>query len=379
MGTLPHIVLCCALALPCASAQTFTVLPPIAATLPGNAAVSLPLRWSQGTLQLALDAQMLAPLQGRTLTGIRMRRPSFVGEPPYAAVQRTIGVRAGFTALLPQNLSSVRSSNWPPASPGGPPPASDPLPYVVPPAAFAVAANAPPAAPQVLGAETIALPFATPLPVAAGTLLLEFEVTSAAFAVDGQWLDAAWTPGADTGYAAQVGDGACTTLAGPLQLQWTGASGPTRGTAASLLLTGAPPNALAFAWLGLDPQAHATGPGFLGFGASLGAISPALAPCNQWVPIDGQWSGTTTAGGGLAITFALPLAVTAADQRLGVQTAVLDVARPGLPIDVSNGAVLVLDRAGIGPRCATVFFPGAATQSPWPPYVGLMPVLVVES
>src|SRR5215831_2425253 len=108
MGTLPHIVLCCALALPCASAQTRTVLPPIAETLPGNAAVSLPLRWSQGVLQVVLDAQMLAPLQGRTLTGIRMRRPSFPGEPPYAAVQRTIGVRAGFITQLPTNLSSLR-------------------------------------------------------------------------------------------------------------------------------------------------------------------------------------------------------------------------------------------------------------------------------
>jgi hypothetical protein len=225
----------------------------------------------------------------------------------------------------------------------------------------------------------LVIPFATPLPVVAGNLLLEFEVQSPQFAVDSQWVDAVWSEGGtEQGYVVPVGNGACTAQSQPLQLTWNGSQAPTRGTDAVLALAGAPAFAPYFVWVGLEPLQHPTGPGFLGFGASLGSLGPALAGCSQWVPLDGQWGATTGAIGNAAIRFSVPATLTTAGQKLGVQAAVLDPARPGIPLDFANGVVMALDRTGLGNRCATVLFPGIATQSPWAPDVGLLPVIVLE-
>ncbi|MBL8752678.1 MAG: hypothetical protein JNK15_05205, partial [Planctomycetes bacterium] len=53
------------------------VVPPVCAALPGNAAVSMPLRWSHGTMQVFVDPQLLpANFVGQTITGLWLRRPT---------------------------------------------------------------------------------------------------------------------------------------------------------------------------------------------------------------------------------------------------------------------------------------------------------------
>ena len=357
-------------------AQSRIVVPAIATDLPGNAAMSMPLRWSQGVLQVWIAPPLLpAALLGSTIQGIRMRRPSFLAEPAYPAVQRTITVRAGFTGLLPQSMGNLRAFNLPltAITVAGPVP-------------FAVAATTLPTGAPPTGAEFLVIPFTTPLPMQAGTLCLEFETTTAPLAVTEQWVDAVWMDGGiDRGYAVTVGDGACTTAPGPLHLSWTGTSAPTRGVAARLRVTGAPaaapngPGSLLLAWVGVAPQTRLLDPEFFGFGADLGGVDPALAGCFQWSPLDLTLFGLADAAGGFDVTFALPATLPPSAPRIGVQAAFLDPARSGLlPLSLSNGVVLQLDSSGVGNKCSSVFFPGAATTSPWGPDLGLMPVLVFD-
>jgi len=55
-------------------AQTLTVLPAVCAHAPGNAAIAMPLHWSQGTMQVLVERTLL-PAALSQISGIRMRRP----------------------------------------------------------------------------------------------------------------------------------------------------------------------------------------------------------------------------------------------------------------------------------------------------------------
>lgn len=360
--------------------QSRAVVPAICAELPGNAAVSLPLRWSHGTMQVRIDAGLLpGTLAGQSLLGLRLRRPAFLGEGSYAALQRTLTVRAAFQGdHRAAQMNQDRAFNRPAS-----------LVTVFGPAAVTVAATASVGPGGLLGSEYLHLPFTAPLPVptAAGQhLFLEFETSDAPLVVSAEhWIDAVWFEnGNDRGYAVPLGDGGCSSRSEPFTLRWTGsAAGPARGGSAQLRVSGAWPAgsggvAFVLPLLGFDPQHRAPGPAFVGFGASLAGFDPALAGCHQWTPIDAQWSGTPDAGGGYTISFALPPNRTTVGQRIGVQCAMVDLGRAGVPASFTNGVLLVLDTAGVGDRCGTVFFPGAATISPWLPSIGLMPVVVLE-
>jgi hypothetical protein len=374
----PHFILrACALLLAgTALAQGRATAPPVAADLPGNAAVSMPLRWSHGTMQVVVGSALLpANFVGQQLRGVRLRRPSFLGEGAYGGTQRTLTVRAGFTPMPPSAASIWIGNNRPPG-----------LATVAGPALFTVAPSAPPTGAQALGSELLSIPFSPPLPVTAGNLFLEFEATGAPLAMGDEWVDAVWLEdGVDHGYAVTVGRGDCTLAATPLHLLWNGADGPLRGGNAELRLLGAPPGppsgagGLALAWVGVEPQARAPGGLFLGWGGDVGAIDAGLLGCRQWVPLDLTFFGATDGAGGYDLSFAVPPGVTWAGMRVGVQAGYVEPQRPGLPLSIANGVVLVLDSAGVANHCSTVFFPAAATVSPWPPDVGLMPVLVLDS
>jgi len=355
--------------------QNRSVIPAACATLPGNAALSLPLRWSHGTLQVRIDATLLpAGFIGRTISGIRMRRPTFLGEPGYAAQQRTVTVRGGFQSQQANQLTRVLATNRPTT-----------LGVLFGPSQVSVAATAVPGAGTSTGDEFLHIPFTTPLLVIAGNLFLEFETSDAPLAVSaGNWVDAVWFPnGAETGYAVTLGDGSCTTRSTPTELRWDDPLGPSVGQTATLLLTGAPPTAagatgFVATWFGLAPEPRAASATYAGFGASLGTIDPGLASCHQWAPIDANWFGTTDAGGTYRMTFPLAATMATIGMRIGVQAAWIDVSRPGLPLSVSNGVMLVCNQIGVADRCASVFFPGTATTSPWHVYLGQMPVVVLE-
>lgn len=349
--------------------QNRTVVPAGCRYLQGNAALSLPLRWSQGTLQVQVEAALLPGLLGRSLQGVRLRRPAFLGEGPYAAVQRTITVRGGFRPASALGLGQDLVLNRPTT-----------LTVLANAVNVAVAATAAPGVGASTGQEFLVVPFSTPLVVTAGNLFLEFATNNGPFSVlADNWVDAVWfEDGVDQGYAATTGDGSCTTLGSPGELHWAGAGAPTLGSTAVFRTSGIPAGTFLLPWLGLDPIGRAPGPTFFGFGGSLGGLSPALATCHQWLPADAVLAATASSAGGYDISVPLSSALVAAGGRIGVQVAWLDSGRPGLPLSVTNGVVVVPNTFGVASRCSSVFFPGTATWSPWLPFVGQMPVLTLD-
>ncbi|MFO1076885.1 MAG: hypothetical protein U1E73_04065 [Planctomycetota bacterium] len=367
---LPVIAGAFAAALP---AQNRSVIPAACTQLPGNAALSMPLRWSQGTMQVRIDAQLLpANFIGRQITGIRLRRPSFLDEPAYGAVQRTLTVRADFDPRPANAMTQSRLGN----APGQ----GSTLTTVFGPAVVNVAATPATGPSTATGDEFLVIPFLQPLTVLAGGLFLEFEAGDAPMNVlPDNWVDAVWFDnGVETGYAVTVGDGSCTTRAVPTRLLWNGSSGPRVGGNLSLSLTGAAPSVFVLAWIGFDPVPRAAGPFYVGYGASVGALDPALGSCFQWAPTDVSWLARAGTYGSYTTQFAMPNGIFAVGSKVGCQAAWLDTSRPGLPLSISNGVQLVLDNIGVQARCATAFFPGAAAWSPWAPYIGQMPVVVLE-
>jgi hypothetical protein len=359
-----------------AHGQNRAVVPAIAATLPGNAAMSMPLRWSHGVFQCCIGSSLLpATLAGGQLQGIRMRRPSFVGEPDYPALQRTLTVRAAFTPLVPSAMGGFRAANAPAN-----------LATVFGPAPFSVAATTQPTGAPWLGDEYVVIPFSPPLPVTPGSLFLEFETSDLPFRTADQWVDAVWIEnGVEQGYSTTVGEASCTTRATPLEMRWTSGASPTRGIDAVLRLTGAPPAApnglgsVVLAWLGVEPQTHALAGDFLGYGADLASIDPTLAGCRQWSPLDYVVFGLADAAGGFDLRVLIPTAPTTVGMRLGAQAAFLDSSRTGvLPLSVSNGVMMQLDTSRVGAQCSSVYFPYAYPTSPWGAHLGLMPVLVLD-
>lgn len=369
MRCLPLLLsICCAGLVP---AQVQSVVPSACASLPGNAALSMPLRWSHGTMQVRIESTLLpANFIGRTITSLRLRRPSFLGEPAYPALQRTLTVRGAFHAehawQMGQDLVLNRTTVGAPILFG--------------PAVVSVAATSAPPAGASVGEAYLVIPLATPLPVIAGNLFLEFETSDAPLQVSNQhWVDAVWfEDGIETGYAVPVGNGSCTTRTAPTELVWTGATGPQVSGTASLRLSGAPPGGLLFSWVGLDPVPRAATPTYMGFGGSFGALDPGLAGCHQWAPVDALWSATADLGGGYNVSFALAPTFAAVGTKLGVQCCWLDLSRPGLPFSASNGVMLTVNQIGVANKCTTVYFPGTATWSPWLPFYGQMPVLTLE-
>ncbi|MCA8973772.1 MAG: hypothetical protein KDC98_03585 [Planctomycetes bacterium] len=374
---LPSLILAVLCPVATVLAQNESVVPEACTDLPGNAALSMPLRWSQGTLQLRIAAALLpSNFIGKTVTGLRLRRPSFLGEPPYPAMQRTLTVRAGFDSLPAGFITSDLVANRPSNTA-----------VVFGPTSVSVGATPAPGGATQVGEDLLSLQFTTPLLVIAGTLFLEFEAGDAPFVVGSDnWVDAVWFDGGvETGYAVTVGDGSCTTGSVATALVWNDpATGPVVGGTATFRMTGAPPHAtnapgtMTFLWFGLDPQPRAASPGFVGYGGSLGAIDPALSTCFQWAPLDGVLVGSVDPSGGYTQSFQLVAAATTVGMRIGVQSAWVDTSRPGLPISVSNGVMMVLDEIGVGNDCVTLYFPGSATTAPWSSFHGQMPILVFE-
>ncbi len=354
-----------------ASAQNRTVLPTACTTLPGNAALSLPLRWSHGTLQVRMFSSMLpSGLLGKTISGIRLRRPAFLTEPAYPAMQRTLTVRGAFQPISLGNLTPDRQINNQQGT----------APVLFGPAVVSVPATPATTAGNSVGSEFLVIPFTTPLLVVAGSLFFEFESSDGPLQVGtDHWVDAVWfADGVETGYAVPVGNGSCTTRTEPTELVWTNAEGPHVTGTANLRLSGAAPGLPVFAWLGLAPEPRAVSATYFGWGGSLGLLAPSMAACHQWAPIDVMWSGTASASGAYSMSFALPATFATIGLRIGVQTAWIDLARAGVPLSVSNGVMLVLDTIGVGQRCSTAFFPAGATYSPWVPEIGQMPVITLE-
>ena len=354
-------------------AQNVAVVPAVCTSLPGNAATSLPLRWSHGTMQVFVDPPMLpANFVGGTLTGLWLRRPTLPGDVAYAALSRTLTVRGAFQTPIAASMFGTLTANRPANTA-----------VLFGPAPVTTAAVSAPGPTTTVGPDLLHIVFTQPLPVTAGTLFLEFESSDTPLQVSADhWVDAIWNQGGvDAGMAVAVGDGSCTTRPEPTRLRWTASAPPTAGGTATFEVTGPPPSpggsTTVMAWVGLDPVARGVGVGYLGFGGALSLLDPNLTGCHQWAPFDAAWLGATDPTGRFSTSFVVPGAA-ALGTRLGVQAAWLDPARPGLPLSFSNGLVLVTGSIDVAYRCNTLLFPGATTVSPWSSFLGMMPVLRLE-
>lgn len=384
------LLLCCASPAPLLAQTLQATVPAIAAELPGNAGMSMPLRWGQGVLQVQIDKGMLpaALVEGRSITALRLRRPTLVDEPAYAALNRQLVVRAGFCSqhanTLVQDLAANRAAVNATATGTG-------LVTVFGPATVAVPATAATTHADRLGAGLMTIPLSPPLPVppaatlADAGLFVEFETVEAVFGADpGNWVDAVWVdPSAITGYAVPLGSRGCDP-AHVFTLVYNTGSPPRRGVAAQLGLDRAVPGALVVTFFGLEPLTHAVNPvlgnGFhLGLGQSLASLG--MPGCVQWSPMDAIAFGTSSQTGAYSWSIALPPAYTTVGMMLSVQAAELAPTANPLGVVVSNGQALVLDDNGIAAHCASVMFlgvPTATSQSPWPAWQGLMPVLGLD-
>ncbi|MGK0205829.1 MAG: hypothetical protein ACI89X_002458 [Planctomycetota bacterium] len=362
--------------------QSTAVLPPVFESLPGNAAVAMPLRWSEGKLQVFIDPVMMpSAFVGETITGLRLRRSTLEGSPAFPAMTRTMQIQGGFQAFpaaLVNGLASVNAGLSNAVVLFGPAPVT-------------VAATAAPGLNTIVGEEFVQITFSQPLPVTAGTLFLEFETLDGPLTLAaGNWVDAVqWGTGTDEGLVVTIGDGTCTTrtdpvtmLIEPTELKYTSTARPVTGTTVDLEVTGAPPTTgtevgLVLVWMGLDPTHQPPGPTFVGYGGSFGAADPAMANCFQWAPLDFSWFGQTDATGKFATTLNIPGAAVAG-QRLSLQAAWFDDTRPVIPLSFTNGLQLVCNSVGVEGNCNSMFFPGDSDISPWGPQIGVMPVILLD-
>ncbi len=348
-----------------AFAQNSAIVPPLCAGLPGNAAVSLPLRWSHGTLQVWMDPQLLPPgLVGQSLTGVHFRRSTLLGDGANQALTRTITVRGGYRPETSGTMLPALAANRPIG-----------MQVLFGPGQVTSLATPFPSAANAVGEDLLAIPFTTPLPYATGSLVLEFEVDDAPLQISAaHWVDAVWFVGAqDNGYAVTVGAGSCTTHSKPTELRWVGAS-PAAGVTGLLELSGVrtPPggSTMIAQWLTLSPRAS-------NFGISLTTMDPGLVGCHQWAATDILWIASAGQTGTFAASIPLPTTATLGTE-LGAQAAWVDDARPGMQVSVSNGVVLRLGYTSTGNFCASAFFLGDATTSPWPVFFAQMPVLRLD-
>ncbi|MGC6488576.1 MAG: hypothetical protein ACON4Z_13095 [Planctomycetota bacterium] len=356
--------------------QSTATVPAVCEGLPGNAAVAMPLRWSEGTLQVFVDPGLLPPnFAGASISGLQLRRSVLPGDVAYPAISRTLTVRGGFQSGVAATAGAGLTQNRP---------AGHQLLFG--PAVVQVPATPAPGPDTTVGDAFVQITFSTPLVVTPGTLFLELQVSDGPLTISsGHWVDAVWfEDGVDEGLVVQVGDGSCTTRSEPTELAYTGSSGPVAGSSLALAVSGVPPTnvftgetGFVVAWAGVDPASRPPGLGYLGFGAGLGGLDPTMTACHQWAPLDFSWFGTSDAAGRFATSLTVPGSA-AVGARLGLQAAWLDVSRPSLPLSLSNGLQLVCSGAGVGSGCSSCFFPGAATSSPWGPQIGQMPVLLLD-
>lgn len=374
---LPIAVLICVAASSDAAllAQSTAFIPPAFETLPGNAGVAMPLRWSRGKLQVFIDPPLLpANFVGETITGLRLRRAVFEDSPAYPAMTRTMKIEGGFQPFPATQMTGPASANY----------SVIPRQLLFGPGVVNVGATPAPGGPTTtVGEEFVQITFSNPLPVTAGTLFLEFETLDGPLTIaPGNWVDAVDFQGGDEGYVAIVGDGSCTTRSEPTELRYTSSGGPLSGTTINLEVTGAPPTSgtevgLVLCWLGLDPLTAAPGPTYVGYGGSFGVADPLMVDCHQWAPLDYAWFGQTDSAGRFATTLDIP-GNAGIGQRIALQAGWLDTSRPVVPLSLSNGLQVVCNSVGVDDHCTSFFYPDDMDQSPWGSQVGLMPVILLD-
>lgn len=347
-------------------------------TVPGNVALSLPARWSKGTLQVILDQELLQPLLGQSITHLRLRKPAFLGEQAYGS--RTLDFRVTFSTapyrakFISRRPEDNRGSN----------------PIVVFDGPVTLAATPAPAQADAVGADLITLVFDQPYLVGAGNLTIEWqtgtETTTMEVSVD-HWIDAVWhAGGTDAGLAVTIGQGGCNTPGSSvIELEMSRGATPGFGQTVSFDLSGAAANAEVLIMLRL---VQAESPTLIpGYGGSMAALD--LPDCTLWssiLPGDSRtalFSGRGGAGrhnqvilaranalGRLRISADIPDLPELHGQQMTAQALVVD----GQSLIASNGLILFLNRTSFQGHAAMIFIPDDFTISIWSPWYGSTPV-----
>lgn len=346
-----------------ATAQNWATVPKGFDQLRGNAAASMPLRWSWGLLHTILDDSLVADQAGVTWTHMRLRRPSFFDEPAYPASTIELEITIGESDRSPARITGDRFLNT----------MTNPV-VVLPRQTLSIPATPAAAQADTVGQDLLSVALTTPYTVPAGAdLLIEVRTFDTQLSiVDGQWIDCvSMANGLDRGLSIPVGQHGCggRTSAG-MRLAPSGSPHPAYGSAASVRLTNALPGKEVVMMIGLDPLAM-TAP--VPFGTTLG-IFPMLPNCQIWAPWDFVLVGvgTTSIGGNLGFSLDLPATNPFSTVQIGLQALILEDVVTG--VSASNGVVLWPDSVGVGPDAATAIFPEDVQFSTWLPFPGFTPV-----
>jgi hypothetical protein len=351
-------------------AQSWSEVPPAFANLPGNAGISLPARWSQGTLQVLWDDRALpAAMAGKQLAGLRMRRASFAGEGAWAA--RTIRARVSLANAPDTTVPGALQQDLAANRPAG-------LAVAAGPTTLSLPATAAPGPGTAFGPVLVQLPFAQPFAFRGPYLFLEWENADAALDVSADhWVEAFWMKDeTNLGLAVVVGNAGCGSI-GPLPMRLAPADDapPGFGRTVRFAATRVAPRAATLALAGVDPETR-TPPFGLPFGASLAALG--AAGCHLWTGAELLVAGTAGPFGDLPVDLAFPDVPQLYGQRVGVQVVAVDPAANALGLAFSNGVVLMMNHTPFGQAAATVLAPGTLARSPWSRFAGMAPVVAFD-
>ena len=368
------ILLCAsALALQADSlAQTSTTLPLGFDRLPGNAALSMPVRWSWGRMQIIYDDEQLAPLDGLTITRLRLRRPNFFDEPAYPSVQRTFEISIGPAGRTAQTVHAQPDLNLP---------AAGQMTVVFGPAPVTIGGTAEAAAGDVVGATIVDVALTQPYTVQVTPgehLLVDWKCVDTGLTVSsGAWVDAVRMPGAASlGLAVPVGQNGCGGFGGaPIANRLDVAEDsrhPAFGSETTLVLGNAQPSRQLWLLLGIDVHLM-TIPA--AFGAPLVNFPiPTPSGCRAWSPLDGILLsvGDTSPSGTFSYDLDFPANPAFQGIQLGFQAMILEDP-PQLAF--SSGLILWMDDVGLGGQIGTCLTLADETEATWDSFRGATPIV----
>ncbi|MEZ5966424.1 MAG: hypothetical protein R3F56_21490 [Planctomycetota bacterium] len=340
--------------------------PPGFERVPGNAAISMPVRWSVGLMQVLFEQSVLpASLTAQPLQRMRLRRPAFAGDPADPARTIDCELRLGDSQLLARQMGWDMPANRPAS-----------LTVVAARRTYSVPATPALGAGDAIGADMIDLPLDAPFTFAGPSLFVEWQNYAPNQNVStGHWTDAVHaTGGVDLGGSMTLGSHGCGSRSGTTTMTLTanGSSPPAAGSAFPLLLRQAVPTAPGVLFTFFDPLLR--NPLGLSFGQDLTVLG--LPGCFLWAGPDIQTPIASDVVGEARASVTLPSSTLLRGRLVAVQALVLDTAANGLGVAASSGVLLRPNFMGVFDRVVTVLDnrPTAGT-SLWPPFLGLAPIL----
>lgn len=334
--------------------------------VPGNAAISMPVRWSVGLMQVLLEQSVLpTSMPTRPLQRVRVRRPAFASDPPDPVRTIDCELRLASVQNVARHMTIDMVANRPAT-----------LTVVAARRTVNVPATAAIGAGDAVGADLIDLPLDAPYSFAGPNLFLEWENFAPTLDVSsGHWIDAVHAVGGtDLGAAMPLGSNGCGSRGGAttMTLRADTTAPPAAGSAFPLLLNQALPTSAGVVFTFFDPLLR--GPLGLGFGQNLTPLG--LPGCHLWAGPDLQYPAISDSTGDVRVSVALPASPLLRGRLVSLQAIMLDPAANGRGIAVSSGMLLRPNFLGVFDRAVTILdHRGGGGISPWPPFLGLTPVL----